>query len=45
MPQEPFEVWAPPDAPWSAWAKPVLFAYINPQFPVLRPLTFIGAGM
>lgn len=25
-PQELFEIWAPPDAVWSSWAKPVLFA-------------------
>jgi hypothetical protein len=23
-------VWAPPGAPWSAWAKPVLFAHVDP---------------
>ncbi len=25
--EEMFEAWAPADSPWSAWAKPVLFAY------------------
>ena len=31
-----FEAWAPQDAPWSAWVKPVLFAYINPESPVWK---------
>ncbi len=25
-PEEAFAIWAPPSSPWSAWAKPVLFA-------------------
>jgi hypothetical protein len=28
-PRSVFEVWAPPDGPWSPWAKPVLFAHLN----------------
>jgi hypothetical protein len=27
--REAFDAWAPPDAPWSAWVKPVLFAHID----------------
>lgn len=25
-----FDIWAPPDSPWSLWAKPVLFATMRP---------------
>src|SRR5262245_12420817 len=25
-----YNVWAPPGGPWSAWAKPVLFAHVEP---------------
>jgi hypothetical protein len=28
--QELFEIWAPPQSPWSRWAKPVLFAEMPP---------------
>lgn len=29
-PLEAFRLWAPPSAPWSAWAKPVLFTQLPP---------------
>jgi hypothetical protein len=28
-PRSVFEIWAPPDGPWSPWAKPVLFAHLD----------------
>ena len=28
-PRRIFEIWAPPDGPWSPWAKPVLFAHLD----------------
>lgn len=27
--EQAFELWAPPESPWSAWAKPVLFAQMD----------------
>ena len=36
---ELYEVWAPPDSPWSAWAKPVLFAHLPRPLPSLEPAT------
>jgi hypothetical protein len=38
---EIFDVWAPADALWSAWAKPVLFAHLGPP-PVLPQSPEIG---
>ncbi len=35
--EETFDAWAPVESPWSAWAKPVLFARMNPSF--VRPAT------
>jgi hypothetical protein len=35
-----FEIWAPPAVPWSAWAKPILFAHAptaDPPEPLLLP--------
>lgn len=29
MPEEVYDLWAPESSPWSAWAKPVLFAALN----------------
>ncbi|HEX8524954.1 MAG TPA: hypothetical protein VF669_22075 [Tepidisphaeraceae bacterium] len=31
-----FDVWAPPHAPWSLWAKPVLFAHVERFSPELH---------
>jgi hypothetical protein len=28
-----FSIWAPDDSPWSPWAKPVLFAYLDTALP------------
>jgi hypothetical protein len=28
-PQQWFDIWAPPEAPWSPWATPVLFAHLQ----------------
>lgn len=28
--QEIFSIWAPDESPWSRWAKPVLFSYLDP---------------
>src|SRR5262245_32614133 len=38
-PQELYEIWAPPGALWSAWAKPVLFAqmYLSKRKPAPPP--------
>ncbi len=32
-PMELYDHWAPADSPWSAWAKPVLFAWKQPVLP------------
>lgn len=32
-----FEAWAPPDAPWSDWAKPVVFQYIPDELTASVP--------
>ncbi len=29
--EELYEIWAPPGATWSAWAKPALFATLYPE--------------
>jgi hypothetical protein len=31
--QEVYNIWAPPDGPWSTWAKPVLFAHMPAMSP------------
>jgi hypothetical protein len=33
-----FDFWAPPNALWSQWAKPVLFAHVQPSSPSFAPL-------
>jgi hypothetical protein len=35
--QELFATWAPPGSPWSAWAKPVLFAHLPRPLPPVYP--------
>jgi hypothetical protein len=35
-----FNIWAPPDAPCSAWVKPVLFAHIDPLGVIVEPRHF-----
>jgi hypothetical protein len=37
-PDQLFAAWAPADSPWSAWAKPVLFAYLPVSVPQSGPL-------
>lgn len=32
-----YEIWAPPDSPWSAWAKPALFAQMPEQLTETKP--------
>jgi len=39
---EIFSTWAPDDAPWSAWVKPVLFAYLDAAPP--QPAVAEAAG-
>lgn len=34
---ELFEIWAPPNGVWSAWAKPVLFAHLPRPLPIVEP--------
>jgi hypothetical protein len=34
---EIYRIWAPPDAPWSRWVKPVLFSFIDSRFDVRQP--------
>ena len=34
---EIYRIWAPSDAPWSRWVKPVLFSFMDSRFDVLRP--------
>ncbi len=37
--EELFQIWAPETSPWSAWAKPVLFAYVTTGIKRPRPET------
>lgn len=34
---EIYRIWAPSDAPWSRWVKPVLFSFMDSRFDVGRP--------
>lgn len=34
---EIYRVWAPSDAPWSRWVKPVLFSFMDSRFDVRQP--------
>jgi hypothetical protein len=34
---EIYQIWAPSHAPWSQWAKPVLFSFMDSRFDVRRP--------
>jgi hypothetical protein len=34
---EIYRIWAPSDAPWSRWVKPVLFSFMDSRFDVRRP--------
>jgi hypothetical protein len=35
--EEIYRIWAPPDAPWSRWVKPVLFSFMDSRFDVRQP--------
>ena len=41
---EIFRIWAPPESPWSPWAKPVLFSFMDSAFgvPHVRSIVFDG---
>jgi hypothetical protein len=36
--EELFQAWAPESSPWSTWAKPVLFAHVDPEGVAPEPL-------